>query len=96
MAAQKGHPKWGGRKKGVINKDKQAIVEKIANLWDGYSEAQMMSDLLELSANERLKIMIGMAAEFCAPKLARQEVDLTTEGEKIQVNIVPVGKPDKD
>ena len=88
--------KTGGRVKGVPNKVNRPIVEKLNKLWEGYSEEQMMADILELPANERLKIMIGMAAEFVAPKLARQEVDLTTEGEKIQVNIVPVGKSDKD
>jgi len=89
MGFQKGHPRLGGKKKGVPNRDKREIVAKIQALWDGYSADQMLNDLSKLSEGERLKIMLGVAAEYLTPKLARSEnitkISLATADETFKI-----------
>jgi len=89
MTFVKGHPQYGGKTKGTPNKDKREIVAKIQALWDGYSADQMLNDLSKLSEGERLKIMLGVAAEYLTPKLARSEnitkISLATADETFKI-----------
>jgi len=63
-----------GRGKGVLNKDMKPIREKFDQLLSSYTVEAMIEDLKTLEANDRLKIVIGLA-EFIVPKLQRTTVD---------------------
>jgi hypothetical protein len=75
---QSGNP--DGRPKGSENKVNKDLKEKIKRLFENYTGEQMLEDLLELDAKDRLMIM-GKLADFIAPRLKSTEFKGTVNKE---------------
>lgn len=77
MAAPKGHPKWGGRKKGTPNKVKSGLSEKLEA--SGKDPFQTLMDLLDHSeAGIRLSAAKELA-QYLEPK--RKAIEMKMDGE---------------
>lgn len=87
MAFEKGKNKTGGRKKGVENTDKRKIREAINTLLDNTDIEDLYNS--QKTPREKASLLLGLL-EFSIPKLQRSDVDVTTDGEKI--NIISLGK----
>jgi len=61
-----------GRAKGSTNKVTKEVRDKIQQLVESYSLAQMKIDLMELDPGDRLKIISGLL-DFIIPKLNRTD-----------------------
>ena len=64
MPFEKGHGKYGGRKKGSQNKDTKQLRELLKSL---ISENQIKEDLAELTSSERLSF-IAKILPYCLSK----------------------------
>ena len=86
MTFQKGNKLGlrGGRKKGQRNRDTRLIRYRYEQLMEHYSIEQMKADLLQLTPNERLKIMTGLL-DFFMPKLNRTDHSLSKDNESITI-----------
>lgn len=83
---EKGHTKSGGRKKGVENTDKRMIREAINTLLDKTNVQDLYNS--QATPKDKASLLLGLL-EFSIPKLQRSDVDLTTDGESI--NIISLG-----
>lgn len=74
--------KTGGRTAGTPNKRTAAIREVVTNLIEEYSgKGQMMEDLAELDAKDRLMVVVRLA-EYVIPKLQSTTLDVAAETKK--------------
>lgn len=76
MARPKGLPKTGGRQRGTPNKVTRSVREALRTFVEG--NVDKMDDLFERVAKEdpaKAMDLLLRASEFCAPKLARTDVN---------------------
>lgn len=67
--AQKGHPKWGGRKKGVPNRNKVLARDEI-EAYLGMSLAQkLMETIMEIRNPKDRAVCMSLLLQYCYPKL---------------------------
>lgn len=71
---KKGRNKTGGRKTGVVNKDKKQLREFLLTLAEE-GEAKLKKELMKLSGKPFVDAYLNLL-EYCTPKLARIEADI--------------------
>lgn len=83
MAAHKGHPKSGGRKKGTPNRTTSELKANIAALLDTYfaegnpDQLTARTDLRDMTPTDRIKAFIALAS-FVIPKQQSVSVEEQT------------------
>jgi hypothetical protein len=82
MAAPKNHQKWGGRQKGVSNKDTTTIRKFLAHVTDNNRE-RFEQELSLLGGKDYVTAFLQLL-EYSTPKLARVEY---TDDTDTKVNI---------
>ncbi len=70
MAAHKGHTKFGGRQKGTENKVTGKVREVFTQIVEQYLNSDFQKDLIELTPEQRIKVMINLS-EFIIAKMQR-------------------------
>lgn len=89
--------KTGGRQAGTPNKKTAAIREVVTNLVEEYaSKGQMMEDLAELEAKDRLMVVVKLS-EYVIPKLQSTTMDVAVESKKtIEDRLIELAGEDED
>ena len=85
--------KTGGRTKGTPNKDTKLARTAFNKLLEDNLDnmKSWLQNVAKENPQKAFELMLQLA-EFSIPKLARTEVDHTTQGEKISINILPPGE----
>jgi hypothetical protein len=67
--APKGHPKWGGKKKGTPNKDKQRVLD-LCKQYGGKEPVEVLAIELNCGVPERAVWAADKLMPYCYPKLS--------------------------
>lgn len=89
---QKGHKKTGGKVKGVVNKEKQALIDLINQEFPGYSPVVAMAKIANNELNE-LSIRFNAhkeVAQYVHPKLKSIEHS-NKDGDPFIVQVIRFG-----
>lgn len=74
MAFQKGHPKYGGIKKGTVRTERQLVREIVEAAYEGKPIPERLAEIAKKSPQKEIDILLALMP-YCYPKL--QAIDLT-------------------
>lgn len=94
MAAPKGHPRYGGRKKGSKNRDLQEIREAMKDLFDNHLDdmGDWLNRIAENDPDKAFSLMLSLA-KYCVPTLAA--VQITGDNGQQMLMQLMIGDEDK-
>lgn len=89
MGFEKGHKKYGGRKKGVKNKNTR-YIEYIERVFEEGIERYI--EALKNLDDEKYVLHFAKLIDYVAPKMARQEIDISVKdtGPKLDLSKLSV------
>ena len=96
MSRAKGSKKTGGKPKGYTDENVKSVREKL-NLFVTAEWDEIVDAFGQLKREDPAKYLSLITSwfEFCMPKLARTETDITSKGESLQLPKIEFVKSDE-